>query len=52
VAGSCEHGDEPSGFIKDGEFLDWLSDYISFPRKTLLHGIKCFVIVWVVILLR
>jgi hypothetical protein len=27
VAGSCEHGNELSGFIKGGEFLDWLSDY-------------------------
>jgi hypothetical protein len=26
VVGSCEHGDEPSGFIKGGELLDWLSD--------------------------
>jgi hypothetical protein len=25
VAGSCEHGNEPSGFIKCGEFLDLLS---------------------------
>jgi hypothetical protein len=25
VAGSCEHGNEPSGSIKCGEFLDWLS---------------------------
>jgi hypothetical protein len=25
VASSCEHGDEPSGSIKCGEFLDWLS---------------------------
>jgi hypothetical protein len=23
----CEHGNEPWGFIKRGEFLDWLSDY-------------------------
>jgi hypothetical protein len=22
VAASCEHGNEPSGSIKDGEFLD------------------------------
>jgi hypothetical protein len=22
VAGCCEHGNEPSGFIKGGEFLD------------------------------
>jgi hypothetical protein len=27
VAGSCEHGDEPSGYIKGGEFGDLLSDY-------------------------
>jgi hypothetical protein len=25
VAGSCEHGNEPLGSIKCGEFLDWLS---------------------------
>jgi hypothetical protein len=25
VAGSCEHGNEPSGSIKFGEFLDYLS---------------------------
>jgi hypothetical protein len=27
VVGSCEHGNEPSGSIKGGEFLDWMSDY-------------------------
>jgi hypothetical protein len=27
VAGSCEHGDEPSDSIKGGEFLGQLSDY-------------------------
>jgi hypothetical protein len=26
LAGSCEHGNEPSGSIKGGEFLDKLSD--------------------------
>jgi len=26
VAGSCEHGNEPSGSIKGGEFFDQLSD--------------------------
>jgi len=25
--GPCEHGNELSGCIKGGEFLDWLSDY-------------------------
>jgi hypothetical protein len=27
VAGFYEHGDDPSGSIKCGEFLDYLSDY-------------------------
>jgi len=27
VAGSCEHGNEPSDYMKGGEFLDYLSDY-------------------------
>jgi hypothetical protein len=26
VAGSCEHGKEPLGSIKDGEFFDSLSN--------------------------
>jgi hypothetical protein len=25
--GPCEHGNEPSGSIKDGRFLGWLSNY-------------------------
>jgi hypothetical protein len=24
VAASCEHGDDPSGYIKCGEFLEYL----------------------------
>jgi hypothetical protein len=28
VAGSCERRNEPSGFIKGGEFLDQLSDQV------------------------
>jgi hypothetical protein len=28
-AGSCEHGNEPSGPIKDQEFLDSLSDCLA-----------------------
>jgi hypothetical protein len=27
VAGYCEHGNEPSGSIKDGAFFGLLSDY-------------------------
>jgi hypothetical protein len=29
VADSCEHGNEPSGSIKCGEFLDWLSVFLA-----------------------
>jgi len=31
-AGSCEHGNEPLGSMKGGEFLDGLSDYL-LPKK-------------------
>jgi hypothetical protein len=27
VAGTCEHGNEPLGSIKGGEFVDWIHDY-------------------------
>jgi hypothetical protein len=27
MAGFCEHGNEPSGFIKKARFFDRLSDY-------------------------
>jgi hypothetical protein len=27
VAGSCEYGNEPSGSIKDGEFIDYMGNY-------------------------
>jgi hypothetical protein len=31
--GFCEHGNEPSGTINGGEFLDQLSDYeLLFPN--------------------
>jgi hypothetical protein len=26
VVGSCEHGNGTSGYVKEGEFLDWLSN--------------------------
>jgi hypothetical protein len=32
VAGSCEHGNEFSGFIKGGEILEKLTDY-QLPKK-------------------
>jgi hypothetical protein len=31
VAGCCEHAKKPFGFVKGGEFLDYLSD--SVPLK-------------------
>jgi hypothetical protein len=39
MADSSEHGNERTGFIKGGEFLEQLSDYISFSRRNLLHGV-------------
>jgi hypothetical protein len=39
VAGSCEHGNEPSGSIKCGEFLGLAERTLSFLRRTLLHGV-------------
>jgi len=41
MAGSFENGNEHSAFIKDGEFLDLLSEYI-FP--TLPNGVVAIVI--------
>jgi hypothetical protein len=37
--GCCEHGDEPSGSMKDGEFLDQLSDCFLL-KKNSAHGIS------------
>jgi hypothetical protein len=34
VVGSCEHGNEPSGSIKGGEFLDKMSDYKLINRDS------------------
>jgi hypothetical protein len=36
VTGSCEHGNEPSGSIKDGEFFYCLS-VLSGSKEKLLH---------------
>jgi hypothetical protein len=33
VAGSCEHGNEPSGFIKCWEFLEWVSNCWLLKKK-------------------
>jgi hypothetical protein len=32
VSGCCEHGNEPSMFIKGGEFLDQMNKY-KFSKK-------------------
>jgi hypothetical protein len=39
VEGSCEHGNEPSGFIKVGKFL---SSCIAggFSKRSRLHGVN------------
>jgi hypothetical protein len=38
VAGSCEHGNELSGSIKGGKFLDWLSKYLRL--EILVHALS------------
>lgn len=35
VMGSCEHGTEPSGSVKDGEFFDWSKEEF-LPRSLLI----------------
>ena len=32
MAGTCEYGDEPSGSIMCGEFLDWLRNQLAFQE--------------------
>jgi hypothetical protein len=39
VVGCCEHGSEPSGSIKGGEFLTNLVS-ISLSRRTPPHGLS------------
>jgi hypothetical protein len=39
VAGTCECGNEPSGSIKCGEFLDSYKP-VSFSRRILLRGVS------------
>jgi len=33
VEGSCEHGNGPSGFVNDGEFLDELTTVKKFLTR-------------------
>ena len=39
MAGTCECGNESSGSMKCGEFLDYLQT-VSLIRRTLLHGVS------------
>ena len=32
MAGTCEYGDELSGFIRCGEFLDWLHNQLASEK--------------------
>jgi hypothetical protein len=34
VAGHCERSNEPSGCIKDGKFLEYLSDYWLWKKDS------------------
>jgi hypothetical protein len=34
VAGSCEHGNETSGYIKEGKSVDWLINYKLLKRDS------------------
>jgi hypothetical protein len=34
VAGSVGHGNEPSGSIKGGEFINYLSDYYLLEKDS------------------
>ena len=39
MAGTCEYGDEPSGSVKCGEFLDWLQNQLA-SQERLPHGVS------------
>jgi hypothetical protein len=39
VVGFCEHGSEPSGFIKHGNYLSSGTNIVSL--KALIHDVKC-----------
>jgi hypothetical protein len=36
--GSCEHGNEPSGSLKEGEFLGQLSDFWLLKKDSAPWG--------------
>jgi hypothetical protein len=39
VAGSCDHGNEPSGSVKGKGFIDLPSETVNFSTRTLLRGV-------------
>jgi hypothetical protein len=39
VAGSCEYGDDPSGYLEGGEFLDYLSVLLASKKRTVINGV-------------
>jgi hypothetical protein len=39
VAGTCECGNEPSGSVKCGDFLDLDENWLA-SQKGLLHGVS------------
>jgi hypothetical protein len=40
VAGSCELGNEPSGFMKCGEFLDFAEELLASQDGLWLMGLE------------
>jgi hypothetical protein len=40
LEGTGEHGNEPSGFIKGREFLDYLSDYQLLKKDSIIDFSK------------
>jgi hypothetical protein len=40
MAGSCEHGYEASGSIKDGQFPDKLNDYKFLKKDSTLREVS------------
>jgi len=46
VAGSCEYGNEPSGYIKDGDVLtSWMADVFS---RSILLSFVSWLVGWLV----
>jgi hypothetical protein len=41
MADCCEHGNEPSYFIKCGEFIDYLGDYHPLKKKQAHYNCTC-----------